>query len=437
MARVAIRGLWHEAMFRRLLAVRVLGQFQDGIIQSALAGFVLFSPESQNSPAAVVAAFAVLLLPYSVIGPFVGVFLDRWRRRQVLLVANLVRAGMVVALAGLTLARAGVIPTGLLVLLVLGTNRLILTALAASLPRTVTPSHLVPANAVAPVAGTTAAAIAAGITVSIGASLGASRTTTAGLLTVAAVGLVVTALLSLRIPVERLGPEADRPRETFAEVVRQLVAGARTLRNKRPAWWAVLGLMPHRMAYGVALLLAIVASKSVLSPGSDARALGAFAISIAAAGIGAFLGAVATPPAARRWSAPAWSIAVMAVATVAVPVALLQVSVAGYAAAGLVLGFAGQSVKVGTDTIVALTVPDQSRGRVFSLVDVGVNVALLLGIAVAGALIPASGVSAALSASTTLLLAASAVLFEASRRALRSGSASVSDTSSARSDHER
>ena len=40
MARVQLAGLFRERMFRRLLAVRVVGQFQDGVIQSALAGFV-------------------------------------------------------------------------------------------------------------------------------------------------------------------------------------------------------------------------------------------------------------------------------------------------------------------------------------------------------------------------------------------------------------
>ena len=43
--------------------------------------------------AKVALAFAILLLPYSLIGPFVGVFLDRWRRRSVLVYANLVRSG--------------------------------------------------------------------------------------------------------------------------------------------------------------------------------------------------------------------------------------------------------------------------------------------------------------------------------------------------------
>ena len=33
---------------------------------------------------AAVDAFAVLYLPYSLIGPFAGVFIDRWSRRQII-----------------------------------------------------------------------------------------------------------------------------------------------------------------------------------------------------------------------------------------------------------------------------------------------------------------------------------------------------------------
>ena len=78
--------------FRRLLTVRLLSQLGDGWFQAALAGSVLFNPERAASPIAITAAFAVLLLPYSVVGPFVGVFLDRWSRRTSMGVANLARA---------------------------------------------------------------------------------------------------------------------------------------------------------------------------------------------------------------------------------------------------------------------------------------------------------------------------------------------------------
>ena len=87
--------------FRRLFGVRLAGQFGDGLLQAALATFVLFSPERQPTAASVAGAFAVLFLPYSLVGPFAGVFLDEWRRRQVLVYANFLRAFLVIGVAAL------------------------------------------------------------------------------------------------------------------------------------------------------------------------------------------------------------------------------------------------------------------------------------------------------------------------------------------------
>ena len=78
--------------FRRLLGVRFAIQLADGMFQAALGGAVLFNPERQADPLAVAAGLAVLLLPYSLIGPFAGALLDRWDRRRVLMFASLLRA---------------------------------------------------------------------------------------------------------------------------------------------------------------------------------------------------------------------------------------------------------------------------------------------------------------------------------------------------------
>jgi hypothetical protein len=85
--------------FRRLLFVRLLGQFGDGVFQISLAGAVLFNPERQAHAAEVAAGFAVILLPYCLVGPFAGVLLDRWWRQRVLVLANLVRAVLVLGVA--------------------------------------------------------------------------------------------------------------------------------------------------------------------------------------------------------------------------------------------------------------------------------------------------------------------------------------------------
>ena len=84
-------GLLRGPGFRRLLTVRLLSQLSDGVFQASLATYALFSPDKQSSPAEIAVALAVVMLPFSVVGPFTGVMLDRWRRRQVLLTGNLLR----------------------------------------------------------------------------------------------------------------------------------------------------------------------------------------------------------------------------------------------------------------------------------------------------------------------------------------------------------
>src|SRR5579875_4186977 len=87
-----VRASLSRPGFRRLLTSRLAGQFGDGVFQASLAGAVLFNPERQATAADVAAGFAVLLLPYSIVGPFAGVLLDRWWRQRVLVWANLLRA---------------------------------------------------------------------------------------------------------------------------------------------------------------------------------------------------------------------------------------------------------------------------------------------------------------------------------------------------------
>ena len=76
------------------------------MFQAALGGAVLFNPERQADPLAVAAGLAVLLLPYSLIGPFAGALLDRWDRRRVLMFASLLRAVLVAGVAGIVAGRA-------------------------------------------------------------------------------------------------------------------------------------------------------------------------------------------------------------------------------------------------------------------------------------------------------------------------------------------
>ena len=55
------------------------------------------------------------------------------------------------------------------------------------------------------------------------------------------------------------------------------------------------------------------------------------------------------------------------------------------------IGFAGQCVKICSDSIVQTTINDAFRGRVFALYDMSLNVAIIAGTAIAAYTLPTDG----------------------------------------------
>ena len=238
---------------RRLLATRLTGQASDGLLQAALGSFVLFSPERQATAGQVAAAFALLLLPYSLLGPFTGVFLDRWNRARVLVVANLARGLVMIGIALMVAAGRDGLDLGTAVLVTMGIGRLWLAGLSAGLPLVVAPAHLVTANALFPTAGTIAAAIATVTGLLLMPVLGpdgASR-----LILMVAAGLLLSAAIATRIPHRDLGPEAGEAgmaslTSDLLAVVRGMVAGVVHVHHRPRARRGMAVVMAHRVAFG-------------------------------------------------------------------------------------------------------------------------------------------------------------------------------------------
>ena len=142
-------SLLRHPRFSRLLAIRWTGQATDGIFQSALASFVLFSPERQANALSAAIGFAVVLLPYSVVGPFVGTILDRVSRQRALFFANLARSANLLLVALFVFIGTSGVALTAVVLIAFGINRLILAALSAGLPLLIDSKSLITANATA------------------------------------------------------------------------------------------------------------------------------------------------------------------------------------------------------------------------------------------------------------------------------------------------
>lgn len=194
----------------RLAIVRFTGQFGDGMFQAALSGAILFNPERETDPLAIAAGFAVLLLPYSLIGPYAGALLDRWDRRAVLLLANLLRIVLILTAAGVLAAGGGETPLLLLALATVGVSRFVAAGVSAALPRVLAQRWLVAMNSVlATVASAFAGAGAAAAVLVIGVA-GAGDRGSAIAVACSAVGSLIGAVLAVGFRPHVLGPGSRR-----------------------------------------------------------------------------------------------------------------------------------------------------------------------------------------------------------------------------------
>ncbi|MEV5511919.1 MFS transporter [Streptomyces flaveolus] len=406
-----LRVLLRLRGFRRLLVVRLLSQGADGVYQVALATYVVFSPEKQTSAAAIASAMAVLLLPYSLVGPFAGVLLDRWRRRQVFLYGNLLRALLASVTAVLMVAS---VPDWLFyvsALCVTAVNRFVLAGLSASLPRVVDAERLVIANSLSPTAGTLAATAGGGLAFVVRLVVADSD---AAVVLLGAVLYLCGALASLRMAAELLGPDRALVRPDLASALagtaRDLVAGVRHLLApaRRGAARALAAMTLMRFCYGALLVLLLMLCRYALASDTD-EGLALLGLALGVSGAGFFAAAVITPWAAGRLGPGRWMAVCAGIAAVLVPALGLPFATAPLLAAAFVLGLTTQGSKIATDTIVQSSVDDAFRGRIFSVYDVLFNVAFVGAAGVAALMLPPDGRSVPLVATVAAVYGAVAV----------------------------
>ena len=385
---------------RRLVGVRLLGSAADGGLQAALASLFFLSPDRAATAGGIALASAVLVAPFTLVGPWAAPLLDRLPRRRVLVVGSAVRAALALGTAGAALAGSdAAVAVG--VLLYLSVNRLLLAALSAALPRLVAGRDLVAANAVVPTAGS-AAALAGGAA-ALGA--GAAGAATPAVLAVVALACLLAGATARGFAPHRLGPDATTAAGAGTDTGTGTggpgggprgggtLAALAHLRSRPVPARALVVLMAQRAAYGVVLVVCLLAARNLLTTtaGGASALLGA---ALAATGAGAALAAGVTPAAVRAIGAGAWT-QVCCLLGVAVALGLLLAPHQATLVVGAgVLGLGAQGIKVVTDAAVQAGVDDGFRGRVFVVYDMGFNLVLIAATALAALVLPDTGWSA-------------------------------------------
>lgn len=390
-------SLPHFGRFWRLIAVRWMGQGTDGLYQSALAAFLLFSPERAASAQAAAVAFAVVLLPYSLIGPVVGTVLDKFSRRQIIFFANNLRALVLIFVACvLLLGNTGILLT-FTVLVSFGINRLILAGLSAATPRLVSPENLIGANALSVTGGTIAIVLGGGIGVGLRQIFNSAADPDQAdslLVIVAALGYFIAALLALRAKRDEFGPEPHVVAPAWYEGFNEMREGFRYLTERTTSFIAIVVVAIQRGGLTALTLMALILERNTFNDADNPDAgLGGFAFALVLSGVGIMLGAIITPAATRIINRYTWSRYSMVAAAIMPIVFALTLNEITLILMGFFTGMAGQAVKVTNDAIVQQTTSDIYRGRVFAVYDVIVNAAIVSGALLCSAFLPTSGLT--------------------------------------------
>ncbi|CAO5193297.1 Arabinose efflux permease family protein [Frankia sp. AiPs1] len=380
-----------------LYAARLTSQAADGVFQASLVSYVLFSPERATSAGALAASLAVVVLPFSVVGPFAGIVLDRVSRQRVLVVCSVARMllmGVLVVL--IALGRTGV-DFYAVALASVSVNRFVLSALSAGLPVVVDVRRLVGANALSVTSGTVATLVGAGIGSGLRGLAGGDDPAVALVAALAALAYLLAAVTASRSSRTAFGPLVTVPWqgawEQATEVLADLSDGARHLAGHGPARRALGALTASRAAYGLVLVMTVLLYRNYFT-GSTSGLSGLAAV-VAASGVGTITAAVVTPRATARMPKSSWLALTLLFGGIVEVVLGLSFSSVLLIVAGALIGFSAQASKICVDTIVQEQTADAYRGRAFSLYDLLFNVAFVAAAAVAAVLLPDSGHSPA------------------------------------------
>ena len=391
-------GLLRHPRLSRLYTLRWTGQAVDGLFQSALASFLLFSPERAANALNAALAFAVVLLPYSIVGPFIGTVLDRVSRQRALFFANLIRAGDLLLISLLIFQGRIGLPLTVAVLAAFGINRLILAGLSAGLPLLIDRPSLTSANAMAVTGGSLWVVLGGGVGLGlrrIDETFHNANHADALLVLVAAIGYFLVSFLCLRLRRNEIGPlEHERREASIGEGLKEMRDGFRLLLKHSDAARGICATAIQRGGLTSLVLVALLLERNTFHPKSDpGSGLSGLAVALSVAGVGIICGALVAPAGVEKYGRYRWIRLMMSGSALAPLVLLLTINPVTLYIAAFLTSFFGQSLKVTNDALVQAKIDDYFRGRVFAVYDVLVNGAIVTGAVLAALILPVSGKS--------------------------------------------
>jgi hypothetical protein len=376
--------------FAVLMGVQFLAQAGQGAVQGAIGKSIGFGGQKgfdiQNVPSAdyLLKVVLFLYLPYTLISPFIGVFIDRFPRRRVMWWANLIVAAIVSVIAVAVLIPLGskssegktLATVGLIVALISAqaVARVALAVKSAALPDVSSGKDLLQGNGLSQAGGALAQIGGIVVGVAFGGLIAAWVGVIAG-----AVVLVVGAFVATQMQ----HVEARVHETTFAQeagqVVRTIAAGVKEVANRAPA---ALGLTSFQMMryqfWGFGLFVFALYAKNLVEGGADK----ADTLSLVLSGLGGLVGGALGLVIAQKLKdriAPIrlllFSMFLMGASALVFGGLVSKIGFALMLFCGFFSFFLG---KISADTITQQAMPDDFRGRAFALYDIAYNVGFIV-----------------------------------------------------------
>jgi hypothetical protein len=368
----------------------------DGIFQSALASFILFSPERQANALGAALAFAVVLLPYSVIGPFVGTILDRVSRQRAIAFSNLSRAITLSIIALLLFQGHTGIEITIFVLIAFGVNRLILAGLSAGIPLMIESKSLISANALAVTGGSVWVVLGGGIGLGMRSlldSVTSADSADAYIILLGALGYLTASLFASNLKKDEIGPlEHEIKNASFTQGLIEMREGVKFLSQNIDAARGIAAVAVHRGGITALTLIALLLERNTFHDPADSEAgLAGLSFTLSIAACGFVVGAIIAPYGVRKVGRHRWMRLMLSASTLGPLFIVFSRTPLTLAIAAFVTALFGQSLKVTNDALVQSKIDDIYRGRVFSVYDVVVNGAIVSGAVIAALLLPDTG----------------------------------------------
>ncbi|HEX2025043.1 MAG TPA: MFS transporter, partial [Actinomycetota bacterium] len=252
--------------FTFLMGAQWFAQMADGLVAAALAKLITFGgaagfdPEAASSTREALLIVLLTFLPYTLFSPFVGVLIDRWNRRRLLIGANALRAIVLGLILVIGLSRIGDPALYVSFLLILAGTRLLLAIKGAGLPAVLGEENLIQGNSISQAGSAIFQLFGAGV------ALYASQSVATSVILVAGVVVYAVATASA-FGTRRLGYTTRTTpfREEVGRLFRDIAEGVREVARTSAAALALTSFLVIRSLLTFTVLATAFISRDLIA----------------------------------------------------------------------------------------------------------------------------------------------------------------------------